>query len=206
MKAVERAAQDLKALELRRAGTPVAGIVEQLGYRTAKQADEAIKRAMERASVYTDPLSVRDLELDRLDRLQRAVWLKAVNGDLGAIDRVLALSAARMRYAGVASDNIGRMRAALTETLSGLVLTKQHAMHVASAEGIADRVDRAAASGDPMAETKALYLVPHLMNVLEKLGVTAAELAKVGDAVPDPDAAPAPTNDLTKFRQSRGIA
>lgn len=201
--AAERAKGDFDALELRRAGVSPQRIREELGFRSLKAVEDAVRRAMKAAGVSVDPLSVRDLEMDRLDRLQQAVWLKAVRGDVNAIDRVLALSEKRMRYAGVGNTS-GRMRAALAETLSGLVLTKQHAMSVAAAESIADRVDQAFSAGDPLAETKALYLVPHLMNVLEKLGVTPAELAAVEDAVPAAGAAP--TNDLTSFKQKRGIA
>ncbi len=44
---------------------------------------------------------LRDLEILRLDELQEAVWEKAVDGDLHALDRVLAIMARRAKLLGI---------------------------------------------------------------------------------------------------------
>jgi DNA-binding CsgD family transcriptional regulator len=44
---------------------------------------------------------LRDLEALRLDEMQDAVWEKALEGDLGATDRVLAIMARRAKLLGL---------------------------------------------------------------------------------------------------------
>lgn len=170
--AAERLEQESNALELRRAGVSVRRIMAECGFATVRQAEAVIARAMKAAAVLKDPLAVRDLELDRLDRLQQSVWLKAVKGDVAAIDRVMRLSELRMRLAGVADTGVGQMSKAFEETVGALAVQTADAALLMAGRRIADRVDQAFASGDPTAETKALYLVPHLINVLRELGAT----------------------------------
>lgn len=44
---------------------------------------------------------LREAEAMKLDRLQRAVWTKALDGNLGAVDRVLAIIRQRARLFGL---------------------------------------------------------------------------------------------------------
>ena len=60
-------------------------------FTTAQQAERAIERAMKATGTPTDPADVRALELDRLDRLQQAVWTQAIGGDIKAIDQAQKL-------------------------------------------------------------------------------------------------------------------
>lgn len=174
-----RAERDAKALELRRAGVPVPRIVEQLGFSSRSACEAAIERAIDAQGILTDPSKVRELELDRLDRLQQAVWVKAVKGDVAAIDRVKALAELRMRIAGVASRGESVMTAAFDDAVEALDTEASDGALVAAGRRIAERIDSAASAGDAQSETKALYLVPHLMNVLRELGATPAARAEL---------------------------
>ena len=175
----EREARDAKALELRRAGVAVPRIVQELRFSSPAAAEAAINRGLEAQGVLTDPARVRELELDRLDRLQQAVWVKAVKGDLAAVERVAKLAELRMRVAGVAARGESVMTEAFDLAVEGLSTEQADAALIAAGRRIAERIDSAAAAGDAQAETKALYLVPHLMNVLRELGATPAARAEL---------------------------
>jgi hypothetical protein len=92
--------KEIKVLELRRAGLTWAAIAEQTGYADATGAYAAYKRAIKR--VMDEPADdVRKQELDRLDRLQVAVWNRALKGDDKAINTVLRLMERRARLLGL---------------------------------------------------------------------------------------------------------
>lgn len=95
--------RDFKVLELRRAGVTFDEIAHRLQFANKGSACKAYHRALERAeSIDRGDLSgtVR-LELDRLERLQAGLWTKASRGDLGAVDRVLAISKRRAQLLGL---------------------------------------------------------------------------------------------------------
>src|SRR5689334_3583077 len=99
-RAVSAAQKQLKALELRRAGAGFDKIAQQLGYSSAGGAYKAVQAGIKK--LLREPgESVRKLELDRLDRLMVAIWLKAMNGDLGALDRVLKIIDKRCAIEGL---------------------------------------------------------------------------------------------------------
>lgn len=181
----DRADRDRSALELRRAGVSVARIVDRLGFSTPLQAERAIERAMKATGTPTDPADVRALELDRLDRLQQAVWTQALNGDIKAIDQAQKLAEARVRLAGIASRGESVMTNAFDSTVEALKTDPEDVSIIASGRRIAERIDTAAASGDALAETKALYLLPHLMNILRELGATPAARADLKAKAPN---------------------
>ncbi|QIM20547.1 hypothetical protein G7075_04340 [Phycicoccus sp. HDW14] len=99
--------RDLQVLELRRSGMAFDAIATALGFANKGSACKAYHRALERARVpddlgagYADLAAheaKKQLELDRLDRLQQGLWAKAARGDLGAVDRVLDISKQRAR-------------------------------------------------------------------------------------------------------------
>ena len=93
-------ARELQVLELRRAGMTFQQIADEVGYADRSNAHAAYKRAIARA--FQQPAAeVRELEADRLDRLQLAVWARALRGDLAAVDRVLKISERRARLLGL---------------------------------------------------------------------------------------------------------
>ena len=96
-------AREAQVLELRRAGLTFQAIADQIDGppkydRAAAYLD--FKRALARV-VAPQVNEVRDLEADRLDRLQVAVWAKALRGDLKAVDRVIRISERRSRLLGL---------------------------------------------------------------------------------------------------------
>lgn len=177
--------QDLAALELSRAGVSVPAIQEQIGFKTARACESAIARARKAQGLVIDAAAVREMELDRLNRLQAAVWAKAARGDVNAIDRVIKLGEARVRLAGVPATSA--MLESFEATLAALEVRDVDASVIEAGRRIAMSIDAAAGTGDRVAETKALYLIPHLMNVLRELGATPAareELSAAAAAVP----------------------
>jgi hypothetical protein len=203
MTARESVARDSRALDLRRAGVPVPRIMEELRFTKLSTVEDAIRRAIKLQGVQVDPLQVRDLELDRLDRLQQGLWLKAAKGDLAAVDRVLRLSEMRIKLAGV-PDASTAMRDAFAATVAALALTAADSSLVAAGARIAEKIDAAGASGDSQAETKALYLVPHLMNVLRELGATPAAREALGEVVSA--GGNASKNEFDEFKLRKGTA
>jgi hypothetical protein len=95
--------RERQVLELRRAGATFEEIARAVGYKNHSGASEAYKRAIRRAFAKAGVDEMRELELDRLDRLTRAVWPKALTGDLSAVDRVLKIMHQRAQYVGLYS-------------------------------------------------------------------------------------------------------
>jgi len=123
------------------------------------------------------------LEVDRLDRLHMAVWPKAQQGDLDAVDRVLKISERRDKVLADPNANDHALRNAFDASAA----TSQHTTEVDTAlieagRTIADRVDAAVASGNGLEATKALYLVPHMLNVLREMLATPASRQAAGVA------------------------
>lgn len=204
------AEKDLRALELRRAGVPLPKIMEQVGFRTRDTCLNAIERAMQAQGVVTDPLAVRLAELDRLDRLQAAVWVRASKGDVNAIDRVLKLAEMRLRIAGVADAGLTPLTVAFDRTIDSLTIDRDvDAALVAMGRRYCEQIDAASGLGDPLAVTKALHLMPHVVNVLRELGATPAARGEVmaaargdgADASPAEEGVP---NELEAFKARKG--
>lgn len=89
-----------QALALRRAGFDYKTIAEKLGLKSTNAAfmmvDDALQLTLQEAAD-----GVRKLELDRLDELQRKVWVQALQGNLGAMDRVLRIHERRAKLMGL---------------------------------------------------------------------------------------------------------
>ena len=93
--------KERQVLELRRAGATYDECARATGYATPQGAYLAYQRALKRTLVEAGADEARQTELDRLDRLQRAVWPKAMNGDIQAINSVLRIFDRRARYLGL---------------------------------------------------------------------------------------------------------
>lgn len=91
-----------RAIELRRAGRSYREIARQVGIGVAS-AHRLITAAIAdvRAIVQDDAAEIRALELSRLDGLLGALWPKARQGDLGAVDRVLRIMERRAKLLGL---------------------------------------------------------------------------------------------------------
>jgi len=94
-----------QVLELRRAGETWERIAKAVGYANASGAQKAYQRVVIR--VQRDTVDdIRDLELDRLDRLQRAYWTPAIlERDKRAAELVLKIMDRRAKLLGIDAPN-----------------------------------------------------------------------------------------------------
>ena len=99
-KAAELEAKEAKVLELRRAGFTFQRIAEEVGYATPSGAQRALERIMTR-NLPQAPEEFRWQELDRLDRMQVALWPRAMKGDDRAIGTIIRLMERRARLVGI---------------------------------------------------------------------------------------------------------
>jgi hypothetical protein len=171
--------QQAKILEGRRRALPFAAIAEALGV-TEKQAQAAFDKAIRAEAAAFDPETLRQLDLSRLDRMTQGLWADASTGSPTHVDRMLALMDARNRMLGAPASTA--MVEAFDRSIESLTILPADQALVESGRRIAARIDSATGSFDPTAETKAMYLVPHLMNVLRELGATPAARAAVKTA------------------------
>jgi len=92
--------KELRVLELRRAGFTFQRIAEEVGYKQASGA----QRAHERITARNAPQLPKEFvwqELDRLDRMQVALWPRAMKGDDRAINTIIRLMERRAKYLGI---------------------------------------------------------------------------------------------------------
>ena len=97
---ISAALRQTDALGLRQSGKTFAEIAAQLGYSDPSGARNAVLAAL-RDNVTEPNAEMRTLELARLDALHEALWVKALGGDLGAIDRILKLMERRAKILGL---------------------------------------------------------------------------------------------------------
>ena len=99
MTAAERRRQ---AVELRKAGATYERIGAKLGV-SAQAAWKAVDKALAATKRATSEAAetVRQIELSRLDAMQAGLWLTAIKGNHGAVDRVLRIMERRARYLGL---------------------------------------------------------------------------------------------------------
>lgn len=87
-------------LELRRAGVTFDQIAKSVGYTNKGTAYEAYRRALTR-TLQQPADEVRELELDRLDRAQTAIWASVMQGDPAAVNTLLKIMDRRSKYLGL---------------------------------------------------------------------------------------------------------
>lgn len=90
-------------VQLRLAGVDWATVAERCGYSSSQTAqnDWQVIRNRTRAELRTSVEEARWLEVDRLDRLQAAVWPKALRGDTKAADTAHRLIVSRCKILGL---------------------------------------------------------------------------------------------------------
>jgi hypothetical protein len=93
-------AKQMQALEYRKMGFTYQMIADELGYQTAQGASAAIMTAIE-LTMKEPAGAVLALELERLDALMAKPYQAALNGDLVALNSVLAIMNRRARYLGL---------------------------------------------------------------------------------------------------------
>ena len=92
--------KEMKVLDLRRAGLTWVRIAEEVGYADHTGAYAAYKRAIKR-TMQQPADELRTQELDRLDRLQLAVWPSAMKGDTRAVLTIVRLMERRAKLTGL---------------------------------------------------------------------------------------------------------
>jgi hypothetical protein len=95
-------ALEKEVVQLRLAGAGYELIARNLGC-SVGGAYAALKRAIDRQIKEINETAghVLELELKRIDVMLLGIWAKAMNGDVGAIDRALKLMDRRARYLGL---------------------------------------------------------------------------------------------------------
>jgi hypothetical protein len=89
-----------QALALHKAGAGYQAIADRLGYAGPSGAYKAVEPAL-RKTLQQPADEPRGLELERLDRMQVAIWDKAIAGNLRAVDRVLKIMRRRAQLLGL---------------------------------------------------------------------------------------------------------
>ncbi|WP_075723248.1 sigma factor-like helix-turn-helix DNA-binding protein [Corynebacterium stationis] len=98
-KALELQHRKKEALQLRLEGMTYAEIAERMGKSLSTVHGYVTDSLAEVTKEYAQQL--RDLEAARLDALQHAVWERAIDGDLSAMDRVIKIMDRRARLLGL---------------------------------------------------------------------------------------------------------
>jgi hypothetical protein len=104
-----RRVQAISALSYRLAGLTFAQIAERIDV-SPTQASLLVRDALSEGIPAESVEEKRDLENARLDRLQAAIWAKALDGEYEAIDRYLKISQERSRLNGMYAPTAIRMR------------------------------------------------------------------------------------------------
>lgn len=169
-------ANDTKALQLFLAAVPFARIRDQLNMRSTQSVEAAITRALRKAQNGKSPDTARQVEIERLDSLYRQIYPLALQGDLKAVDQCLKIGEQRLRLIDAPTKAQEGLLKSYEHTIaelqqSGGIDERDEAI-VQSGRMIASQIDYATTHGTGQEVTKALYLIPHLMNVLGELGAT----------------------------------
>jgi hypothetical protein len=92
-----------KAIAMLLAGVDYDTITQRLGYATRGAATKDVQRALEanRAAERESVEELRTVDLMRLDRLQAAVWTKALGGDPRVVETVLKILERRAKLLGL---------------------------------------------------------------------------------------------------------
>jgi transcriptional regulator with XRE-family HTH domain len=99
VKTADDALKDAEALKLRSEGLTYREVAERLGINTST-AYRRVENAL-RAIPADGVDEMRQLEGERLDKLHAALWDRALEGDLQAIDRLLTISNRRAKLFGL---------------------------------------------------------------------------------------------------------
>lgn len=173
--------KDQKALRLFLGAMSLQEIRTVLNFKTVSSAEAAIRRALAANRKGKDRDTERSAELERIDALYRAAYPQAIQGDLKAIDSCNTLSERRMRILDKPDDGEA-ITSNYEATVAALDTTEVDAAAIASGRAIARQIDYSLQHGTGQEVTKALYLVPHLMNVLRELGATPAARGNIQNA------------------------
>lgn len=114
----------VKAINLRLAGVDWQTIADKLGYTSRGAACQDVTRAFEqrRKAEGRAAEEMRHVETERLDRLQAAVWGRALKGDLKAVETVLRIMARRALLNGLDAPTKADTSVKITYDIPGVDL------------------------------------------------------------------------------------
>lgn len=143
------AARRTKAIALRLAGVDFETIADRLDYASRQAAAKDVRRALEeyRAEESAAVEAWRELEGQRLNRLQAAAWSAAVKGDLKAIETVLKVMAQRSKLLGLEAEkqrndaDIDDARSVLGRLARGIAAVVDEPLGVGAEAGSVDPAD-----------------------------------------------------------------
>jgi transcriptional regulator len=92
--------REIEVVKLRRGGLTWDLIAERIGYKSASAAHAAYQRAAKRA-VQDDIDAIRQIENERLDIAQSAIWGKVLAGELSAVQTLIRLMERRAKLLGL---------------------------------------------------------------------------------------------------------
>ena len=178
--------KDMQALELMKKGVAVDEIRSQLGYRTADTCMKGVKRAIARSRRCKTIETERALELERLSDLYKIVYQMAkTEGDATSIQLCLRIGEQRMRLLAQPDPaDETTLGTAFEETVAALDDDARDTAAIAAGRAIAAQMDYAIAHCVGIEVTKALYLMPYLMNILARLGATPKARADIASKLP----------------------
>lgn len=160
-----------RAYEMRRAAMPIGVIAQQL-HVSERRVKLMVQRVIDQLPQDHDTR----LDIDRLDRLIAAAWPRAIAGDGEMMDRVAKLTAQRNRLGNPHGENRGELLSSFETSIDRArrdkVVSELDSAIVESGRKLAKRIDEALSFGDPEEATKAMYLIPHLMNILKECMAT----------------------------------
>lgn len=99
-----------KVLELRRGGLEFQAIAEALKVEDEDAVRRLYKEALDAVLDIDEHEEAMRAEIDRIDRLHRALWPKALKGDVAAVDRIARLSTRRLELISAVRRESGRQR------------------------------------------------------------------------------------------------
>lgn len=134
-----------RAIALRLAGLEYQAIADRLGYASRQAARVDVERALQAnlAEESRQADLLRQVELQRLDRLQAAAWPAAAGGDLRAIDTVLKVIDRRCKLLGLDAPIRAEVMTIDAIEANIAALTAQ----LAANDGSVDGVETGAAAG-----------------------------------------------------------
>lgn len=194
--------KDALALHDFAAGMSLQDVRDEHGYRSTTSALVAIQRALKIELDGRDPDTSRKLEIQRLDDMYRVVRPLADAGDLNAVKQAIDIGERRLRLVDAPKRTAKGLVVAYERTIRQLkaegVISAADDAAVQSGRMIAAQIDYAVVNCSGQEVTKALYLMPHLMNVLDELGATPEARRRIKEAAGDTKETP--TDPLEAFR------
>ena len=96
----ETLAKEAQVLELRRGGLTFDMIATRLGYASASGAYKAYQTACNRI-VYSEVVETRQVEMDRLDIAQAAIWNNVLQGEVPSVIALMKIMERRAKLLGL---------------------------------------------------------------------------------------------------------